>query len=40
MFWFELIRADLVFKQAVKDEIFSITEETGFTLMYGTPGLK
>lgn len=40
VFWFELIRADLVFKQAVKDEIFSITEETGFTLMYGTPGLK
>lgn len=38
-FWFELVRADRVFRRAVEDELFSIKEKTGFKLLTGTPGL-
>lgn len=38
-FWYELIRPDRVFRQAVTDEIGAIKEQTGFMLLYGTPGL-
>lgn len=38
-FWFELVRADRVFRRAVVDELFSIKEKTGFKLLTGTPGL-
>lgn len=38
-FWFELIRPDRVFRQAVTDEIGQIKEKTGFMLLYGNPGL-
>lgn len=36
-FWYELIRPDRVFRQAVTDEIGAIKEKTGFMLLYGTP---
>ncbi|MBL8474426.1 MAG: DUF2303 family protein [Rhodocyclaceae bacterium] len=36
-FWYELIRPDRVFKQAVKDELARIAGETGFPVIYGTP---
>ena len=39
VFWFELIRPDRVFKQAVTDEIERIHEATGFMLLYGNAGL-
>lgn len=39
VFWFELIRPDRVFKQAVTDEIEKIHEATGFMLLYGNAGL-
>lgn len=39
VFWFELIRPDRVFKEAITEEIKSIQEQTGFTLYYGTAGV-
>ena len=39
VFWFELIRPDRVFKQAVTDDIERIHEATGFMLLYGNAGL-
>lgn len=39
IFWFELIRPDRVFKEAVTEEIGNIQRETGFTLMYGLTGI-
>jgi len=38
-FWFELIRPDRVFKEAVTEEINAIQSQTGFPLYYGQPGL-
>lgn len=38
-FWYELVRPDRVFRQAVTDEIGAIKEKTGFMLLYGNPGL-
>lgn len=37
VFWFELIRLDRVFKQAVEDKITAIKKETGFAFLYGKP---
>lgn len=37
MFWFELIRLDRVFKQAIEDKIATVEKETGFMLLYGSP---
>lgn len=39
-FWYELIRPDRVFRQAVTDEIAVIKEKTGFPLLYGKPWVK
>lgn len=36
-FWYELIRADKVFKSAVQDELASIKEATGFPVIAGKP---
>lgn len=36
-FWYELVRADRVFKQAIEDKIALIREATGFTFLYGKP---
>lgn len=36
-FWYELIRPDRVFKNAVKDELTRIKEETGFPVVAGKP---
>lgn len=38
-FWYELIRADRVFKSAVADELAAIKEGTGLQVISGTPGL-
>lgn len=38
-FWYELIRADRVFKSAVADELVAIKEGTGLQVISGTPGL-
>lgn len=38
-FWYELIRPDRVFKQAVADELASIKEKTGLLVVFGSPGL-
>lgn len=38
-FWFEMIRPDKVFKQAVHDETSAIIAATGFLLINGLPGL-
>ena len=38
-FWYELIRPDRVFEDAVKDEFSAIKDKTGFPLLYGSPGL-
>lgn len=37
-FWFELIRPDRVFEDAVKDEFSKIKTATGFPLLYGSSG--
>lgn len=37
IFWYELIRPDLVFKTAVNDEITHIREKTGFPVISGKP---
>lgn len=39
-FWYELIRPDRVFKQAVTDTIGKIGNDTGLQLLYGNAGLK
>lgn len=39
VFWYELIRPDRVFRQAVNDEFESITLATGLSILRGTPGL-
>jgi uncharacterized protein YfdQ (DUF2303 family) len=39
-FWYELIRTDRVFKQAVTEEVETIKDKTGFALLYGCAGLK
>lgn len=39
VFWFELIRPDRVFKEAVTEEINSIQAQTGMPLFYGNAGL-
>lgn len=39
VFWFELIRPDRVFKEAITEEIQAIQDQTGFPLFYGQPGL-
>ena len=36
-FWFELIRPDRVFKDAVKDELTKIKDATGFPVVAGKP---
>lgn len=36
-FWYELIRPDRVFKNAVKDELARIKDETGFPVIAGKP---
>lgn len=36
-FWYELIRADRVFKSAVADELTAIKEATGFPIIMGRP---
>lgn len=36
-FWFELIRPDRVFKDAVKDELTRIKDNTGFPVIAGKP---
>jgi uncharacterized protein YfdQ (DUF2303 family) len=38
VFWFELVRSDRVYEQAVKEMIEKIHDETGCMLLYGTPG--
>ncbi len=38
-FWYELIRADRVFKSAVADELAAIKEGTGLQVIAGTPGI-
>lgn len=39
-FWYELIRADRVFEDAIKSEFAKVKEQTGFPLLYGNPNLK
>lgn len=39
-FWYELIRPDRVFKQAVTDAIGKIGTDTGLQLLYGSAGVK
>lgn len=38
-FWYELVRADRVYRQAVDEVLTQITEQTGLTMLYGAPGL-
>ena len=38
-FWYELIRPDRVFEDAVKGEFAKIKEATGFPLLYGSAGI-
>lgn len=38
-FWFELIRQDRVFRQAVEEEVMEISKATGLTIINGNPGL-
>lgn len=40
VFWYELIRPDRVFEDAIKDEFAKVSSETGFPLLYGNPGLR
>lgn len=37
VFWYELVRMDRVFKQAIVDKIAAIKAETGLTFLYGKP---
>lgn len=39
MFWYELVRADRVYRQAIDEVIQGITEKTGLPMLYGAPGL-
>jgi uncharacterized protein YfdQ (DUF2303 family) len=36
-FWYELIRPDKVFKAALADDLERIREQTGFSVIYGSP---
>lgn len=39
VFWYELIRPDIVFKQCVQEAINEIQTQTGFPLFYGNAGI-
>lgn len=38
-FWYELIRPDRVFESATEENLENIRNETGFSLLYGNPGV-
>lgn len=38
VFWYELIRADRVFEDAIKSEFAAVKDQTGFPLLYGSAG--